>query len=477
MTPHRPEVKIAATAFARMCAELDRVCPREAVLVPAIALTMRNPDRNPCAMIKLQDLAEILVARVVLMPPDRQINRAAAVCVRAATDEIVGLEVQDLLDRYPRLRACGYIHSHPFAQGSTWPSSGPGGDIEGHMLPLLARNRACNLDLSLSLIACRDPVAPGWKLQAFALASEVGPVLDLGFAAREQGAGERAALARSLMPPHESRPDAARVLRRLRTGLRDRGATYEEDALFDGWIRIVTTHPRQARAVLLIPPDFPRSGARVYLGGSAAGSTRAAPLEPRGATDPEALLRVLAPAPPPPGKGASPAAQDYFSRVQPVIGLGLSDKTVRIENLSACARVVELLAGCGVARFVAPATARPATWPLDRDRWAFPAADNGGGGGGTEREAIQSHLAWKNGFLPVACLPGGLADAGVAGELLSPGASAYVDWDGSRRRVTFGVPHGDLLGWENASYHVGGRRRRAARCRRHSPRPYLQPGA
>ncbi len=51
--------------------------------------------------------------------------------------------------------------------------------------------------------------------------------------------------------------------------------------------------------------------------------------------------------------------QEYFSRIEPVLGQGLADKLVACGGIEACGPVVELLAGCRLRRFVWLETGQP----------------------------------------------------------------------------------------------------------------------
>ena len=150
-----PACLISELCWQQVATELDRVCPREAVLVPLCALDPRDPAHNPCHMLGLAEVARITVAAVVLVPRERQHNQLLRVSVLPHTDGLVNDRIEATVRRFPRLRACAYLHSHPFARGWTAPSRGSAGDVEGHMLPLWRSNRDAALDTSFSFIACR----------------------------------------------------------------------------------------------------------------------------------------------------------------------------------------------------------------------------------------------------------------------------------------------------------------------------------
>jgi len=174
-----PSVLIGASVWHRVEAELDRVYPCEGIAVPLLALSPRNPFASPCRTLTLPEIREVIIAESVLVPANRQVNMRARVSVQRFTDGLVNEEVLALIRRHPRLRACGYLHSHPFARGWTQPSHGLTCDYEGHMLPLLTRNRECSLDTSFSFIACRLARGEGWTLLGFALDGD-GAIVELG---------------------------------------------------------------------------------------------------------------------------------------------------------------------------------------------------------------------------------------------------------------------------------------------------------
>lgn len=177
----KPAVKIGADIWRKIKEELSRVYPLEGLAVPMVALRPWVPNRNPTAPIQLDDLREVVVADAVLVPHSRQINRSARVSVLEHTDAPVNAEIESLVGVSPRLRASAYLHSHPFAVGQTWPSRGPRCDYEGHMLPLLARNRRAGLHTSFSFIACRSAKGSDWVLHCFALRANEA-IVDLGLA-------------------------------------------------------------------------------------------------------------------------------------------------------------------------------------------------------------------------------------------------------------------------------------------------------
>ncbi|MBN2361999.1 MAG: hypothetical protein JXR83_21285 [Deltaproteobacteria bacterium] len=258
----RTRVEITESCWRRVVAELDRVAPDEGIAVPLLALTMRDQARNPCAMIELDDIARATIAQLVLVPDGQQVNRVVRVSVLPHTDQIVNAEVARLLGRFPRLRACAYLHSHPFAIGSTRPSRGQSCDYEGHMLPLWRDNRAAGLDTSFSFIACRDPLGRGWRLCCFALDGR-GEIVDLGWA--QVVADPDASRPGPLQLGVEQRDPLRQVLRGFRRELRRRGWYCCSDELFDGWQRTVVRIDAQWAAAILLPIDFPDRAPLFFL--------------------------------------------------------------------------------------------------------------------------------------------------------------------------------------------------------------------
>jgi hypothetical protein len=128
------------------------------------------------------------------------------------------------------------------------------------------------------------------------------------------------------------------------------------------------------------------------------------------------------------------ARDEYFARVAPLLGRGLQDAVVAVDDIDVTARVVELLASC-MLRDVAVGT---------RD---------------SALERLQTYMTWKNGFGPMRWLPRGGAGARVRGAVLEPGRPSHVVWEGAHRRVTLNVAAGDDWAHRNLSYAVARRLR------------------
>jgi hypothetical protein len=262
MKPGNPTVLIGSSCWSRIAGELERVQPCEGLVVPLVALERRRPHDNPCAMIELRQIRRLVIARAVLVPDSLQVNSWARVSVRPRTDGIVNQQVEALVRHHPALRACAYLHSHPFALGRTRPSRGISGDYEGHMLPLLDDNRQAGLNSSFSFIACRGRGGRGWRLHCFAL----GPrreIVDLGIA---RVVGDRCRpMRQALLPSLRLRSPYRYLLRHWRRQLRRQGLRPRTDDLFDGWIRTMIRVSDELELVILLPNAFPHEPAQHYL--------------------------------------------------------------------------------------------------------------------------------------------------------------------------------------------------------------------
>jgi hypothetical protein len=236
---------IARSAWEALSAELDRVAPAEGIALPLVALRSAVP---PWRSRGLSAIDALIVPRVLRVPAALQENSALRVSVLPSTDAAMQRDVAAHVARHPRLRVAAYLHSHPFAHGSTWPSSG---DYHGHMLPLLAQNRASGVDTAFSLIACR--ARAGWALQCFALDGE--RVVDCGLmeAVGDEDEAIRFALSGPLDKP------ARAMLRQLCRRERRAGRDVRSTDLFDGYRRYVVREGGAAREVIFVPCDFPRA--------------------------------------------------------------------------------------------------------------------------------------------------------------------------------------------------------------------------
>ena len=254
----KPAVRIRRSSWSTIQAELNRVAPAEGLAVPLVHLSRRQADADPCAPLSLVDLDGILIADVVLVPAGLQHNLPYRVRVQAHTDQRVNRKLQARLDRHPRLRACAYLHSHPFARGDTWPS---GGDLHGHLWPLLERNTQAGLELSLTFLACRDSGAQGWKLQAFSLSRD-GVTRNLGFARPVMD--DSPAVRAALRGPLHARAAFLKLMFRFRQALRLRRLVYRTEELFGGWLRTVVCPGSAHSAAALMPIDYPARPIRFY---------------------------------------------------------------------------------------------------------------------------------------------------------------------------------------------------------------------
>ena len=84
-----PGVVMAEQAWRAVRAEMERVFPREGLAVPLMALEPRRPDGGPWDPMGLEDIASVVVPRVLLVPPEQQHNQAARVSVLPRTDALV----------------------------------------------------------------------------------------------------------------------------------------------------------------------------------------------------------------------------------------------------------------------------------------------------------------------------------------------------------------------------------------------------
>ncbi len=250
-----PAVRICRGTWDRIRAELDRVAPAEGLAVPLVALRPRDPDHHPCSPLRLDQLEGLLIAKSVLVPSRLQDNQPARVSARLMANQVVNARVLALCRRHPRLRACAHLHSHPFARGSTWPSGGPTGDVQGHLWPQLRVNRAAGLEASFSFIACRGPEREGWRLQCFGLAP-TGRVVDLGFAAPVSD--HSPAVSWAMRGPLFRRPAFVRLHRRFRRAAERRGLLIRCDELFDGWHRTLLDLPGGDRVAVLMGLGAPQ---------------------------------------------------------------------------------------------------------------------------------------------------------------------------------------------------------------------------
>ncbi|MFH1807926.1 MAG: hypothetical protein ABIJ09_04235 [Pseudomonadota bacterium] len=264
-----PRMEIGRQVWRRVARELDRVAPAEGLAVPLLALTPRDVQRNPCTTLRLEDLEVVTIARAVLVPPELQRNHLMSVRALGSADERVNREVVGLGLRYPRLRPAGHLHSHPFARGNTWPSSGLSGDIDGHMRPLLVHNSDAGVEVSFSFIACRDQTGQSWVLQAFSLDGS-GQVHDLGPC---QVVEDEALIARGLFTPGTERQPLLRGLWQCWVrDLRRQGWACRCATLLEGWQRCIVEMGQGLCAVFLLPIDFPDRPCQVHV--VMAGSSR-----------------------------------------------------------------------------------------------------------------------------------------------------------------------------------------------------------
>jgi len=131
----------------------------------------------------------------------------------------------------------------------------------------------------------------------------------------------------------------------------------------------------------------------------------------------------------------------YDSRVAPLLGKGLSEVTIAVDDPSLCSVVVEMLAGC-LLRHVVVLKDSPTSWPLPQ---LFRT-----GGRKRASKALAHHLAWKNHWHPVEFSTCG--DAAFVIRAEKTGSVASVVWQGSS--VLMRIPEGNLHALMEATYEV-----------------------
>ncbi len=223
-------VLVPADTWSVVVDELDRVAPREGVLVPLVSLVRRPSAPHPCIPAGLAELEAVVVAHAVPVPPDLQRGSAVHVAALPGADAWLDARVDEAMRRMPALRAAAYLHSHPFATGDTRPSSP---DVHGHMEPMRRAKEREGLLASFSLIACRAH-GGGWILRAFACTAD-RPTVDLGVATVVDEAHPRVREARM---PHARHRGLRGTLRRWRRAAAQAGLPSTVDDLMDGWVRL-----------------------------------------------------------------------------------------------------------------------------------------------------------------------------------------------------------------------------------------------
>lgn len=127
------------------------------------------------------------------------------------------------------------------------------------------------------------------------------------------------------------------------------------------------------------------------------------------------------------------AREDYFARVRPILGSGLSEKTVAVGSLQLTGRVVELLAGCLLERVIV------------RERSGL--------------EAFDRFMYWKNSFRRMQWLDDGAPDLTIDARLIPAGDNPRVVWRGALRQVTLYLVKDDPWSQLEISYAVARRAR------------------
>ncbi|MBI4864309.1 MAG: ThiF family adenylyltransferase [Candidatus Riflebacteria bacterium] len=141
---------------------------------------------------------------------------------------------------------------------------------------------------------------------------------------------------------------------------------------------------------------------------------------------------------------------DYFARVVPLLGQGLSEAVVSIEQVPLVARVVELLASCMLRKVVVHDPGAATEWPVPE---LFGLAASGSAPE-SALSALKRHLAWKNGFAAMEWLREGRGQIHLRGRSIDPGRSPHVQWDESQRTVTLNLVRGDRWSHQNVTCAV-----------------------
>ncbi len=438
------KIKVSASCWQTICDEFDRVAPREGILVPLVALDLADSDHNPCSNISLEDVVEMVIADVVLIPSDRQRNQLARVSVLGDTDDLVGQRIEESVQRHPRLRACAHLHSHPFARGSTWPSRGSRCDYDGHMLPLLFDNRGAGLDTSFSFIACRKSAGRDdtndesgrWKLQCFALDGRAR-IVDLGFAEVVPDAAVEVVAA--LHPPLHASTVARTWFRHWRRRQRTQGRRVKVEPLFDGWLRAIAQRHGQPTSVVLLPNDLPTRRSQFFVVEGGQSREVFPPDVPAWQSNLSSSTTK---------RQTAALRNEYFARVEPLLGKGLSRFVVALDNVSLTSRIVELLVGCRLEKLIINDVEGTPAWPMESNRCCAADADE------SAAAALLRHQLWKNPYAHIEYLPFGKADVTIDGRLATVSEAPHIEWDASQRRVTLVVADGDLFAFRDLSYTI-----------------------
>lgn len=118
-------------------------------------------------------------------------------------------------------------------------------------------------------------------------------------------------------------------------------------------------------------------------------------------------------------------ADDYFARVRPLLGNGLSSHVIGVDDAELALPVLELLASCMLQHVVVS--------------------------GPSSVAALLRHHAWKQPFTPLVTTPAAV-DARIEAQRVT--GEARVTWDAARRLVTLAVDPDDVFTRMDVSYHV-----------------------
>lgn len=127
---------------------------------------------------------------------------------------------------------------------------------------------------------------------------------------------------------------------------------------------------------------------------------------------------------------------DWFARVRPVLGDGLSRATVHVDDGARAAALVEHLAACMLGGLSCDGGETGSPFGF-----LHPA------------QGIASFLAWKNPHAVPRRAAAAEADLRVTTQWLGEGSAASITWSAQGREVALGLPR-DRFGWLEASTHA-----------------------
>lgn len=266
-----PRVIVLPQAWHTITVELDRASregilrsgsPDEAVFLPLCAIVHRPGQlRAPrLEQTRLADVAALIVADALI--PSREMVDLSAMRIRfrpsqgswEQTQALFDAQLDETLEKRPRLNLLARGHSHPFDVGRTHPS---GPDRSEHLAPCLHFNRTLGLNAGFTFIAVRAREGEGWALHCFTT-RDGNEVVDLGLAdlPKENGAA-------NLLEAPFYATDAGRALESaVQEAL---GAALRIERLPLGWTRYRMAPESGTPSVLALPPGFPAAPGRRFV--------------------------------------------------------------------------------------------------------------------------------------------------------------------------------------------------------------------